>query len=112
MKRVLLALLALAVAFPLYVWIGLPSRSEVRALARTNPGRTRVMRQREEEAKAKSRAPRQVQSWVPLSRVSRHLVHAVLSSEDQKFFGHEGVVAKRYEDRVTIRYYLRFLAPR
>jgi monofunctional biosynthetic peptidoglycan transglycosylase len=32
-----------------------------------------------------------VQSWVPLGRVSRHLIHAVLSSEDQNFFGHEGV---------------------
>ena len=32
------------------------------------------------------------QTWVPLSAgVSRHLVHAVLASEDQKFFGHEGV---------------------
>ena len=28
---------------------------------------------------------------MPLSRMSRHLVHAVLASEDQKFFGHEGV---------------------
>ena len=26
-----------------------------------------------------------------LGRVSRHLIHAVLASEDQKFFGHEGV---------------------
>jgi monofunctional biosynthetic peptidoglycan transglycosylase len=28
---------------------------------------------------------------VPLSRVSKHLVHAVIAAEDQKFFGHEGV---------------------
>jgi monofunctional glycosyltransferase len=101
-KRILLALLALAVAFPLYVWIGLPSRAEVRALARTNPGKTRVMRQREEEAKDKRRPARLVQRWVPLSRVSRHLVHAVLSSEDQKFFGHEGIdweaVQKSFEE--------------
>jgi monofunctional biosynthetic peptidoglycan transglycosylase len=28
---------------------------------------------------------------VPLGRISRHLAHAVLASEDQNFFGHEGV---------------------
>ena len=49
------------------------------------------MRQREDEARRAKRMPRTVQVWVPLSRVSRHLVHAVLAAEDQKFFGHEGV---------------------
>ncbi|MGH9888650.1 MAG: monofunctional biosynthetic peptidoglycan transglycosylase [bacterium] len=102
MKRILLALLAFATAFPLYVWLGLPWHSEVRALARNNPGKTRVMEQREDEAREAGRAPRHVQSWVPLSRVSRHLVHAVLSSEDQKFFGHEGVdweaIQKSFEE--------------
>ena len=28
---------------------------------------------------------------MPLVAVSRHLIHAVLASEDQKFFGHAGV---------------------
>ena len=28
---------------------------------------------------------------MPLGRISRHLVHAVVAAEDQKFFGHEGV---------------------
>ena len=28
---------------------------------------------------------------MPIGRISRHLVHAVLAAEDQKFFGHEGV---------------------
>jgi monofunctional biosynthetic peptidoglycan transglycosylase len=41
-----------------------------------------------------------VQSWVPLSRVSRHLIHAVLASEDQGFFGHEGVDWKAIEDSI------------
>ena len=40
------------------------------------------------------------QSWVPLSRVSRHLIHAVLSSEDQNFFGHEGVDWKAIEESI------------
>jgi monofunctional biosynthetic peptidoglycan transglycosylase len=90
-KRVFLALLAIPFGYGLYVLWGLPSRAEVTDLATKNPGKTSVMRQREEEAQRAGRPPRHVQRWVPLSRVSRHLVHAVVASEDQKFFGHEGV---------------------
>ena len=73
-----------------FVW-GLPSRDEVRALARRNPEQTGVMRQREEEARKAGRKPRRIQRWVPLSRVSRNLIHAVVAAEDPRFFGHEGV---------------------
>jgi len=58
------------------------------------------MEQREEEAKARGRKARVARSWVPLSRVSRHLIHAVLSSEDQNFFGHEGVDWKAVEEPI------------
>jgi monofunctional biosynthetic peptidoglycan transglycosylase len=90
-KRVLLAIALLAAAFAGYVVSGLPSRAEVRALATRNPDRTSVMRQREREAKAAGRRHRVQKAWTPLPRMSRHLIHAVLASEDQKFFGHEGV---------------------
>jgi monofunctional biosynthetic peptidoglycan transglycosylase len=86
-----LAVLGVLVVLSAWVWVGLPPRSEVRALATKNPTRTRLMEQRAEEARAKGRKARVVQSWVPLSRVSRHLIHAVIASEDQNFFGHEGV---------------------
>ena len=92
MKRVLLALLALAAAYALYVAAGLPSRAEVRALAAANPGTTALMRQRDEEARRAGRPRRRrAQAWVPLGRVSRHLIRAVLAAEDQRFFGHDGV---------------------
>jgi monofunctional biosynthetic peptidoglycan transglycosylase len=91
MKRALAALAVALLAFVVYAAWGLPSRGEVRALAKDNPGQTSVMRQREEEARAAGRRAGHQQGWVPLSRISRHLVHAVLASEDQKFFGHEGV---------------------
>jgi monofunctional biosynthetic peptidoglycan transglycosylase len=90
-KRALLILAGLLGAFVVYLWWGLPARSAVRALAQKNPGKTAVMLQREREAEAAGRKPGHSQVWVPLSRVSRHVIHAVLSSEDQKFFGHEGV---------------------
>jgi monofunctional biosynthetic peptidoglycan transglycosylase len=95
MRRVAtrLALGALVALAALLAWVGagLPARSEVRALATANPARTRLMEQRAAEARAKGRRARVARSWVPLARVSRHLIHAVLASEDQNFFGHEGV---------------------
>jgi monofunctional biosynthetic peptidoglycan transglycosylase len=99
-RRAALVALAVAAALAAWVWAGLPARSEVRALATTNPARTRLMEQRSEEARAKGRKPRVAQSWVPLSRVSRHLIHAVLASEDQGFFGHEGVDWKAIEESI------------
>jgi monofunctional biosynthetic peptidoglycan transglycosylase len=90
-KRAVLVVIVLGLAVLAYFWWGLPSRSEVSALATTSPGRTAVMRQREAEAKDAKRRLGHSQAWVPLSRVSRHLIHAVLASEDQKFFGHTGV---------------------
>jgi monofunctional biosynthetic peptidoglycan transglycosylase len=91
LSRLALALFGVLVASGVYVGVGLPSRSDVRALATTNPGRTALMRQREQEALRRHRRARTDQSWVPLAAVSRHLIYAVLASEDQKFFGHAGV---------------------
>ena len=91
LRRFLLAAVVGVTALAGYVWTGLPGRGRVRTLATANPETTGVMRQRETEARKAGRPVRRMQSWVPISRVSRHLVHAVLSSEDQKFFGHQGV---------------------
>ncbi len=94
MRRLLIlgaGLAAIGLTYAIYVIVGLPPRTEVRALARANPGLTGVMRQRAEEARARRRPARRIQTWVPLSRVSRHLINAVLVAEDPKFFGHEGV---------------------
>jgi monofunctional biosynthetic peptidoglycan transglycosylase len=91
LKRVFLALLAIGIGYLIYLVWGLPSQREIADLVSKNPGKTSVMRQREEEAQRAGRPPRHVQRWVPLSRVSRHLVHAVIAAEDQKFFGHEGI---------------------
>jgi monofunctional biosynthetic peptidoglycan transglycosylase len=81
-----------------FLWLGLPSRSEVRSLAAKNPETTALMRQREAEARARKRKARVDRTWVPLERVSRHLIQAVVASEDQKFFGHEGVDWKAVQE--------------
>jgi len=83
---VLAVLLVVAV-----VVAGLPSRADVRALAKKAPETTALMEQREAEARARQRPFHPVHSFVPLSRVSRNLVQAVVASEDQRFFEHGGV---------------------
>ena len=98
LRRLVAATLAALVGFGIWVWAGLPARSEVTALSKRNPGKTRLMLQREEEARAKGRRARTSQTGVSLAQVSRHLIHAVLASEDQKFFGHEGVDWKAIQE--------------
>ena len=98
--RLLLAALSALAVLAGWVGVGLPARSAVRALATRNPERTQLMEQRVEEAGAKGRKARVDQSFVPLARVSRHLIHAVLASEDQSFFGHEGVDWKAIEESI------------
>ena len=77
MRRAFLVVLLVALLYGGWVASGLPSRAEVRALVRTNPSVTSVMRQREREAARAHRPYRRVQAWVPIDGVSRHLIHAV-----------------------------------
>jgi len=81
----------LLVAAGAFVVSGLPPRGQVRSLARLNPGSTGVMRERAEEARKAGRRPRRDQAWVPLPRISRSLIEAVLVAEDIRFFGHDGI---------------------
>lgn len=64
---------------------------DVESLARRNPGRTALMRQREREAAAKGRRYRETRAWVPYSHVSPYLRRAVLIAEDDAFFSHDGL---------------------
>jgi monofunctional biosynthetic peptidoglycan transglycosylase len=100
-RALLLALPAALVALAgLAAWVavGLPARTQIAALKSGNPGKTRLMLQREQEARARGRRVRAQQVFVPLGSVSRHLIHAVLASEDQSFFGHEGVDWKAVQE--------------
>jgi monofunctional biosynthetic peptidoglycan transglycosylase len=91
LKRLALGALLGLGAYGALVAAGLPSRAEVRGLARKTPEKTALMRQREREAKARGRRARRAQTLVPVSRISRWLIQAVIASEDQNFFGHGGV---------------------
>ncbi|AEI68748.1 monofunctional biosynthetic peptidoglycan transglycosylase [Corallococcus macrosporus] len=64
---------------------------DVKRLLTQNPRTTALITQRAEEALAAGKQPRARQAWVPLNAVAPHAVEAVLTSEDARFYKHEGV---------------------
>ncbi|MEW6382074.1 MAG: monofunctional biosynthetic peptidoglycan transglycosylase [bacterium] len=62
----------------------------VSRLVKENPQKTAFMVYREREWEDKGKSYKIRQRWVPLSRISPHLVRAVVIAEDDKFWRHEG----------------------
>jgi monofunctional biosynthetic peptidoglycan transglycosylase len=62
----------------------------VAALKEENPVLSALMEQRVDEAEQEGKTLRIRQQWVPLSRISRHLVNAVIVAEDGTFYAHNG----------------------
>lgn len=85
-RGALIALLLL-VAGPSALWLSLPDPA---AWARANPTTTAIVEQRRGEARAAGRRFEPAMRWVPLERMSKRLVDAVVASEDAKFFDHGG----------------------
>jgi len=63
----------------------------VARLRTENPGETALMRQRMQEAERDRKKFRIVRTWVPLARIPRHLIDAVVVAEDGTFYSHSGV---------------------
>ena len=55
-----------------------------------NPEDTALMRQRIEEAEDRGKSLAVRQSWVPLSRLPKHLTDAIIVAEDGTFYEHDG----------------------
>jgi monofunctional biosynthetic peptidoglycan transglycosylase len=72
-----------------FEYFSLPSVS-IEKLRSENIGVTALMAQRAEEAEDHGRPFKIVQKWVPLSRISRNLINAVVVAEDGTFFSHGG----------------------
>ena len=86
--RAIAAIAAFGFAVVAYVYVTLP---DVRVLATKNPTTTAWMQMRARESAAAGKPGRQVQRWVPYTRISQNLKRAVLAAEDDAFFEHEGV---------------------
>ncbi len=74
---------------------------DLKALREENPRSTALMRERAEEAMDEGRSFHKNQTWVPLGRISPHLVRAVIVSEDATFYEHHGF--DRHELSESIR---------
>lgn len=71
-------------------YLALPNNS-LQSLRKINPGKTAMMVQREREAADAGKEFTIQRQWVPMSKISRHLINAVIVSEDGMFYEHEGI---------------------
>ncbi len=84
LRRTLLALLALALLYLLWLF------GWVLFWGWFNPGSTRFMDLRLDELRATRPAATLKQQWLPYERISIHLKRALIAAEDAKFVHHEG----------------------
>ena len=82
-----------------YLYLTTP---DVRPLRTEPPKSTAFMDLRAREARAKGEKPKRVQQWVPYSRISPHLVRAVLVTEDSKFWQHDGLDYEQIRESMEV----------
>lgn len=95
------SILILVVLYLVFEYFTLPSASGIARLRKENPGITALMEQRRAEAREQGKKFSIRQQWIPLSRISRDMIHAVIVAEDGTFYGHEGI--DWYEMRESIK---------
>jgi monofunctional biosynthetic peptidoglycan transglycosylase len=88
MKRVLLIVFTLFLAWLVYEWVTFP---DVAALRLDNPKTTAFMERRRKELRRAGKDDTISYQWVSYGRISPNLRRAVLVSEDNAFYEHTGV---------------------
>lgn len=83
--------LGLALLFVVIEAVMLPFPWTVARLRTYNPGLTAVMKERIRQARAREERYKIVKAFVPLSRISPSMVHAVIVGEDGTFYENDGV---------------------
>jgi len=86
--KIAAAAIALLVVGAVALYLSLPN---VRALATQRPTTTTMIELRKHEAAARGKPFTLRWEWRPLTRISPYLQHAVVFSEDDKFWKHDGV---------------------
>ncbi|MEI6153053.1 MAG: transglycosylase domain-containing protein, partial [Deltaproteobacteria bacterium] len=79
---IIIALVAVAGYYAFY--------PDVSRLKKENPKKTSFMEYREEEWRQQGKKIRIQKKWVSLSNISPYLIKAVLITEDDKFWSHQG----------------------
>lgn len=68
----------------------------------TNPATTPLLWIRWAENDKSDRYTRVIKDWVPVERISPHLIKAVIAAEDQKFFQHHGFDWQAIESAIKV----------
>jgi monofunctional biosynthetic peptidoglycan transglycosylase len=95
MKKLLLAILIAIIAFLLFEWLTWP---DVAALAKSHPDTTAFMEYRKRELRRDGKDDTLQHQWVSYEQISPYLRRAVLVSEDNAFYEHEGVDVKEVKE--------------
>ena len=96
MKRIL-KYIFIALAIFLFIDIGRYAFYDIEKLEKNNPIPTAFMEYRMDQWKDKGEEKTIIQKWVPLKKISPYVIKAVLISEDDKFWKHEGFDAEALE---------------
>jgi monofunctional biosynthetic peptidoglycan transglycosylase len=90
---------ACAFACLAYTYLTLP---DVRPLKTSNPTTTAFIELRAAEARANGKTPRRIMRWVSYNHISPNLKRAVLVSEDDAFWQHEGVDYEQLQQSIEV----------
>jgi monofunctional glycosyltransferase len=82
--------LLVSVAFVLSVVLSIPYPG-ILALSSENPRETALMRQRIAEAEDEGKPLKITQTWIPISRIPKHVLDAIVVAEDGTFYEHGGI---------------------
>lgn len=86
-RWILLGLLGFILLSVFLFWVTLPNPGDFRE---KDPETTAIIAYREAEAKAAGKTLPRRWTWVPLSKISKNLIRAVITTEDDKFYNHDG----------------------
>ena len=89
-KNKIKSLIYFFILFIGFEYFSLPGHS-IERLVKVNPKFTALMEQRENEKKDNGKKFKPVQNWVPINRISQHMIHAIIVAEDGTFYEHGGV---------------------
>ena len=97
--RALLGICAVGVGAAAFIYITLP---DVRPLKTSNPQTTAFIEIRAREAHARGEQPKRMQKWVDYARISPNLKRAVLVTEDDRFWTHEGIDFDELKESIEV----------
>ena len=96
-KRVLLIILAVFLAWLGWEWFTFPDVAE---LATERPATTAFMEQRKRLLRSQGKSDALQWTWVPYEKISPYLRRGVLVAEDNQFYEHEGVDVDAVKDAI------------